>query len=311
MIITCPHCQTKYQVTYEAIGSAGRKVQCAHCQQAWQQRPLDKEDATPEQKRAFEAIAEDGLDEAMSAEERAVAAEVARRLEQEQSARANGTTAAGKVDPAVIRKRQKAFTRRQTAMAADLPLARLRRTLRVAGCVLLIGGLATAYFGRIMVVTRFPAMAGVYESIRLGVNVVGLDFTNVSSLRTLRDGKEVLIVSAQIIGLMPEPVAVPSVVVTLIDAHGQGIYEWSVTPSVRDMMAGERSTFDTQLTQPPGDAARVRLSFAGGQSISADARSADGAAEAPPAEAAEPHEPAETEHAAPAASEHSTSPEHH
>ena len=37
MIITCPHCQTKYQVTYEAIGSVGRKVQCAHCHKAWTQ----------------------------------------------------------------------------------------------------------------------------------------------------------------------------------------------------------------------------------------------------------------------------------
>ena len=66
MIITCPHCQTKYQVTYEAIGSAGRKVQCAHCQQAWQQRPLDKEDPpTPAQKKATEVMTEDGLDDAM------------------------------------------------------------------------------------------------------------------------------------------------------------------------------------------------------------------------------------------------------
>ena len=71
MIITCPHCQTKYQVTYEAIGSAGRKVQCAHCQQAWQQRPLDKNDDTPAHKQAFEAMAEDGLDEALTAEEQA------------------------------------------------------------------------------------------------------------------------------------------------------------------------------------------------------------------------------------------------
>ena len=40
MIITCPHCQTKYQVTFDAIGSAGRKVQCAHCHRDWQQAPL-------------------------------------------------------------------------------------------------------------------------------------------------------------------------------------------------------------------------------------------------------------------------------
>ena len=262
MIITCPHCQTKYQVTYEAIGSAGRKVQCAHCRRDWQQQPVDEDMATPEQQ-AFAAMEEDGLDEALSAEERAVAAEVAQRLEQERQAEAASAAIA---DAAILRRRQRAFARRQTAMAADLPLARLRRTLRIAGFVLLGAVLATAYFGRVAVVERFPAMAGVYEAVGLGVNVVVLDFTNVSSLRTLRDGKDVLVVSAQIVGRMPAPVTVPPVVVTLIDAQGQGIYEWSVTPSVRDLMAGERATFDTQLTLPPGEAARVRLSFAGGQS---------------------------------------------
>jgi len=310
MIITCPHCQTKYQVTYEAIGSAGRKVQCAHCQQAWQQRPLDKEEPSPEHKKAFEAIAEDALDEVMSAEEKAVAAEVAKRLAQEKKAEDTKNkigAAAGKVDPAVIRSRQKAFSRRQSAMVADLPLARLRRTMRVLGSLMLVGVIVTAYFGRVQVVTRFPAMAGIYESLGMGVNVVGLDFSNVTTLRTLRDGKEVLIVSAQIVGLKADPVPVPAVVVTLIDARGQGIYEWSVTPSVRDLMNGERSTFDTQLTLPPGEAARVRLSFAGGQSVRASAAEPvpveEGAAEAPPAE--------ESEHPAPAAAPEHPTPEHH
>ena len=306
MIITCPHCQTKYQVTYEAIGSAGRKVQCAHCQQAWQQRPLTRHE-TPEHKEAFEAIVEDELDEAMEAEESTAAAEAALRLELERQA------AAGKMDPALVRKRQKAFTRRQTAIAAELPLARLRRSLRVAGFVLLAGVLATAYFGRVLVVERFPAMAGVYEAVGLGVNVVGLDFSNVSSMRTIKDGKEVLMVSAQIVGVMKDPVTVPAVVVTLIDAQGLAIYEWSVTPSVRDLMAGERTTFNTQLTLPPGDAARVRLSFAGGQGtriVAAGNRPASGAAEAPAAEAGEPVAPAQTKPAAAAAPQHTPSPEH-
>ena len=210
MIITCPHCQTKYQVTYEAIGSAGRKVQCAHCQQAWQQRPLSERQDTAEHKQAFDAIAEDGMDEAMQAEASAVAAELAQRLEQQ--------AAAGRIDPAVVRKRQKAFTRRQTAMAAELPLARLRRTMRVAGFGLLVAIVTTAYFGRVQVVERFPAMAGVYAAVGMDVNVVGLDFSDVSSLRTTRDGKDVLVVSAQIVGLEPSPAQVPSVVVTLIDA---------------------------------------------------------------------------------------------
>lgn len=299
MIITCPHCQTKYQVTYEAIGSAGRKVQCAHCQQAWQQRPLEKKDETPEHKQAFEAIAEDGLDEAMASEAQAAAAEAGRRLEE-------GREAAGKVDPALMRKRQKAFSRRQSAMAAELPLARMRRSLRIAGVVLLTAVFAVGYFGRVTVVEHYPAMAGVYAAVGLPVNVVGLDFSNVTSLRTLHDGKEVLIVSAQIVGLTREPVAVPAVVITLIDAHGEGIYEWSVTPSVRDLMGGERSTFDTQLTMPPGAATRVRLSFAGGEAtpvIAAGARLADRAAAASAA--------ADTETAAPAATAPTPAPEHH
>jgi predicted Zn finger-like uncharacterized protein len=290
MIITCPHCQTKYQVTYEAIGSAGRKVQCAHCRRDWQQAPLDKDEATPEQKKAFAAIEEDGLDEAMSAEEKAVAAEVAQRLEQERQAAIAASNA--KAEAAILRNRQQAFSRRQSAMAADLPLARLRRTLRIAGAVLLGAVLAIGYFGRVAVVERFPAMAGVYEAVGLGVNVVGLDFSNVSSLRTLRDGKEVLVVSAQIVGLMPQPVPVPSVVVTLIDGDGRGIYEWSVTPSVRDLMAGERATFDTQLTLPPGEARRVRLSFAGGQSTLVATGESHVIDRATEAEASEPPAPA-------------------
>ena len=303
MIITCPHCQTKYQVTYEAIGSAGRKVQCAQCQQAWQQRALDKETPpTPEQKKASDAITEDGLDDAMAAEERSVKEEAERftALEKAAEEAQHRAAVAAKVETAVLRKRQKDFRRRQSAMVAELPLAKLRRSMRIGGTLMLVGIIATGYFGRVMVVEKFPAMAGVYAAVGLGVNVVGLDFSNVSTLQSLRDGKEVLAVSAQIVGLMSEPVVVPAVVVTLLDSNGQGIYEWSVTPAVRDLMAGERATFDTQLTMPPGDATSVRLSFAGGQSI-------------PLVTAGEPAAHAETnEHtAAPAVTEHTNAPEHH
>jgi predicted Zn finger-like uncharacterized protein len=265
MIITCPHCQTRYQVTYEAIGSAGRKVQCAHCQQAWSQKPLDP-DALGDADPLVRAVAEDELDDALVTEERRVAAELAeRKADAEEEAEVDGKDAA-KVDPALIRKRQRAFLRRQNAMVAKLPVARLRRVARVASAVVLVGLLAGSYFGRVQVVEQFPAMAGVYAAIGLPVNVIGLEFDRLATLRTLREGKEVLVVSAQIVGLQKAPVAVPAVVVTLIDGAGNGIYEWSVTPDVRDMMAGERATFETQLPLPPLDAVSVRLSFTGGGS---------------------------------------------
>ena len=327
MIITCPHCQTKYQVTYDAIGSAGRKVQCAHCQQAWQQGPVEPDvPQTPEVAAATSVIVEDALDEAMEAEARTVAAEkLAKKLAAE-AFDAKQSEAAGKIDPDVIRNRQRAFTRRQDKMIAKLPMARFRRAARVLLALALVGVAAGFYFGRVPLVARFPAMAGVYEAIGLKVNVVGLEFSNVTTLQTLRDGKEMLIVSAQIVGMNPQPAPVPPVVVTLIDSDGQGVYEWSVTPSVRDLMGGERATFDTQLILPPGDASRVRLSFAGGVTLNdatpgpdANAALAPGETEhlrpapapeppAPPPPAAE-HAGAAEDHAAPA-EEHSADPDH-
>lgn len=290
MIITCPHCQTKYQVTYEAIGSAGRKVQCAYCQRAWQQEPVVPEAPPAPVDEVFDAMAEDGLDEALVTEERAVAAELARRLavEQEQ-ARPEAQKSAGEVDPAVIRKRQKAFLRRQSALIAHLPLARLRRAARLAGTLILCALIGLFYFGRVQLVERIPSLAGVYAAVGLGVNVVGLDFSNVTAQRALRDGKEMLIVSAQIVGLTPDPVAVPPVVVTLLGPNGAAIYEWSVTPSARDLMAGERSSFDTQLALPPGEAERMRLSFAA--DASQPGRTASPAPRSLPISSADPTNP--------------------
>jgi predicted Zn finger-like uncharacterized protein len=305
MIITCPHCQTKYQVTYEAIGSAGRKVQCAHCQQAWQQAPLEKSATTQEQAHAtFEKMEEDALDEALEAEARAAAAPSTPTKPPPVPATPKAA-AKGKTDPETIRKRQRDFTRRERSVAAEMPLARLRRVARIGLLVTSVGVLAGLYFGRAQVVEHLPDLAGAYANIGLPVNVVGLEFSGVKTLHTLRDGKEVLAVSAQIVGLAPRPVAVPPVLVTLLDAAGHGLYEWSITPTVDDLMAGERSTFDTQLTLPPGEAHSVRLSFAGsaGGPALPDAPSVN-VATAPPAEAS--HEP-------PPASEPASHPpaEHH
>lgn len=345
MIISCPHCQTKYQVTYEAIGATGRKVQCAHCQEAWQQPPLPKDEPPPEVRKAEEVITEDSLDEAMASEDKATnagkrAAKKTAKADKAAAALAAGRMA-GKMDPAEVRRRQKNFTRRQSAVMSELPVARLRRIARVLAVLALAGTGAGAYFGRTQIVQQFPSMAAVYDRIGLGVNVVGLDFTGLSTLRTTRNGKEMLIVSAQIVGLRASLAPVPSVVVTLLDEHGATLYQWSVDPLVHDLMAGERATLDTQLSQPPAGAVRIRLAFAesalpataaspatngdpaaehGGDAAPADAHGAaatDGhaapAADGHAAPAAEAHgatdahagaEPAAADHAAPAGEAH-------
>lgn len=262
MIITCPHCQTRYQVALEAIGARGRKVQCAHCQKAWSQKPGDADaDGVDDADPAVRNIAEDALDDALVSEERRVAAEQAARDKTES---AENNDAAG-ADPILIRNRQRAFSRRRRAMESRLPLARLRRAARIVGAIALSVLLVGGYFGRVEVVERFPALAGAYAAIGLPVNVIGLTFDGLTTLRTQRDGQGVLVVSADIVGVQKNPIVVPPVVVTLIDDAGNDLYRWRVTPEARDLMAGERTHFETQLLQPPKSAVRVRLSFTGGE----------------------------------------------
>lgn len=327
MIITCPHCQTKYQVTFDAIGSAGRKVQCAHCHRDWQQAPLPPappaQPVSGEGDKLYAEMDEDRLDEVMAAEELAVKSARAATAptdltrskpgaepavskspdKSEPTPDAGPTTLPSKAEQS---QRQKDFSRRQTALVSRLPLARLRRTARLVGAIVLAGLVAFGYFGRVQIVQRYPDMAGVYERVGLGVNVVGLDFSNVNSQLTSLSGRDVLTVSAQIVGLMPKPKPVPPVVVSLLDASGQPVYEWSVRPRVQDLMAGERATFDTQLSSPPANAVHVRLSFAGGSTQPGPTEQKDAAAEAEPVMADaetgyDDHQP--EAHAAPSAHE--------
>jgi len=260
MIITCPHCQTRYQVTYEAIGAAGRKVQCANCHRDWQEQAAEPASHQVDDA-VFDSLAEDGLDEAMASEERAVAVEVAEHLADEERRKQGEAVAAPAVHAEQLRRRERAFLRRRKSLTRGLPMARMRRLMRV----LVLGALALilvgAYFGRIGIVTRFPALAGIYEAVGLPVNVIGLDFTEVETVRSLREGREYLTVKATIAGLATRARPVPPVLVTLTDAAGQSLYQWSVTAPVRTLIVGESVDIETQLAMPPAGAKSVRLTF--------------------------------------------------
>lgn len=322
MIITCPNCQTKYQVTYEAIGSAGRKVQCANCQKSWQQAAMP--DVTPAKKpdlrvvtpedvesdRLFDTIEEEALDKAIAEEEQAVTGEQPKPVDPVVPPKPKKRESA-----AELQERQKALSRRQRAMVSRLPMARLRLGARIVGGVTLAAIFVIGYFGRVQIVEQSPDMAGLYAAIGLGVNVQGLELENLQSSRSMAEGRDVLVVSAQIVGVEAKPVSVPPVLVSLLDASGHPVYEWTVTPRVQDLMAGERATFDTRLPLPPAEASRVRLSFAGARAAGSDPAASHSSAQppvveaghgvtaspdahepAPPAEAHSPEPPAEDNH---------------
>lgn len=281
VIIACPNCGTRYQVPFGTVGTGGRDVQCAQCGKTWHAKaeapppeaapaPLPVISTAPAGDVLFSPEDEAALDTHFEAVADAAAAPPARPAISEEHQRTLDEIRAAiapkpklnDIDPATFSKSQRAFTKRQQGMAARLPLARMRRTARLAAFVALVSILLLGYSLRYDLVTWFPQLAGLYATIGLPVNVVGLEFADAKTLTLLRDGKTVMQISAKIRAVAGRPVPVPPVLVSLLDAQGAPVYQWTVTPPTPSMDPGDVVPFTTEMNSPPDAAVTVRLSFA-------------------------------------------------
>lgn len=275
VVIECPNCGTRYQLPADTVPKQGRQVACAHCGGTWKAKPIAIPDPDSSDE-LFDPAEEDALD----AQFRAAAAEGDRDPNREARERtlaeiraAIGGTAPDPdlAEPAAppsppppqsgLKRLQQQFQRRQADLNRRLPLARMRRAARmasIAGLVLMLGG---GVVFRTEIVRLYPDLAGAYEMVGLGVNVLGLEFREVTTLVTLRNGSRIMRVDGRIFSVASRRVAVPKALVTLLDDQGAPIYEWSVTPEVSELEPGEVVDFTAQLTSPPQGASSVRVGF--------------------------------------------------
>ncbi len=293
IVIECPHCRTRYQVPPDTVGKDGRKVACAHCSKTWTARALP-----PAQPAASPDDEEDLDAEFMTEEEKALAAlpprlrqmlpkgekpsaEMLRTIAEIQSAIGgkpeDATDDATDAEPAEapaknaaaaararMRKSLRAFARRQRLVAKRLPAARVRRVARVVSLSTLALVLVTLFAFRAPIVGAVPDMAALYAAVGLKVNVVGLEFSDVKTLISRRDGVNLIEVDAKINSIADRATPVPAMVVTLMDEAGGELYQWSVLPRVGELEPGESLPVSTELSGPPLAAASVHLSFAKG-----------------------------------------------
>ncbi|MBN9315147.1 MAG: zinc-ribbon domain-containing protein [Devosia sp.] len=284
VVIACPHCGTRYQVPPETLGARGRRVSCAHCSKDW----LAEVPTRADEDRLFAPGEEEALDRQFDAlgqasggtelpeSIRRMAAggepppsEVVRSIAEIKAAiaprvaEAPGPAPAERAPTAAEKAARGKLDKRQRAIGEALPAARLLRGIRLAAVLLLLAVVAGGYWFRTEIVRLVPDMAGVYSALGLGVNVVGLEFSDVSTVMTRRGDDSVLSVIARIRTVEPRRVAVPPVVVTLLDAQGTAVYQWSVAPAAGDIAPGEALDFTAELAAPPATATRLKLGFAG------------------------------------------------
>lgn len=290
MIIKCPNCQTQYEVAAQAIGSAGRKVQCANCQQSWQARPepeqkrpkpklvpdagleaartADKKTATPAERdsdRLFDADDEAEMDiafEDAAGEMEQFVERVAKIKAQEDANAELDEKDEGEVpNGAPQSKRMRALAARQKKFFGSAPMARARRYFRMSIWVALVTLLIGSVYWRTEIVKQFPDLGGFYDSIGLTVNVVGLNFSDVETLRSLHDGQDVMLITAKIRNTSNRAVTIPAVLVNILDKNDILIFQWQARAQTELLEAGETALFETQLNAAPVDATRVQLNF--------------------------------------------------
>jgi len=286
MIITCPNCHTKYQVAQKTIGSAGRKVMCASCNQPWRaiaefeqsEKPFPKPKLVEEPKlvekdddHLFDEKDEAELDanfenqEKLTKEKTNIIAQNNKRAEDKEVNKKDLKKDLKKEKEAqsdfTQSKQQKEMQKRQNAIAKKFPLRRFRQNFRYFVFFVLFAIIVGGFTFRTSIVRVVPQFAPIYEIIGLKINIFGLEFKDVKTLRSHNDGVDKMLISAKISNVTKKIQEVPMVVVSILDKNNVSLLQWNVSPKLNEIGAGESINFETQLNLIPVGANQVKLAF--------------------------------------------------
>ena len=238
MILTCPACQTRYEVDAAKFPPAGRNVRCARCSNVWHALPDAPEPWEPE----LPPPPSQPAYEAPEPPREAYAQPQERDPEPQESATADAPAA-----PSGPK-----FWHRPWFLTAGWAA--------LAGVVILLGVVATVY--RHQVVEAWPQSASVYSKLGMKVASSGLKIGNTKNSREMRGGQLVLTVSGTLTNVADRELPVPQIRIGLVDNDKREVYHWTVAPDVITLKPGQSTHFVTQLSNPPDEAINYRVELA-------------------------------------------------
>lgn len=127
-----------------------------------------------------------------------------------------------------------------------------------------LGFMAVAVAGLVArenVVRFVPDLAGIYASIGMPVNLRGLEFRNVKTLREMQDGIPVLVIEGDVVNVVKHAVEVPRVRLAVIGANGQELYTWTALLQRSILADNEKVSFRSRLASPPSESREVLVRF--------------------------------------------------
>ncbi len=249
MILTCPSCETRYEVDASAFPPAGRTVRCAKCGNSWTEKPPQDMPLTVE----VEAPA-------------AVPEPAPPPPPPPPPPAPEPTEVSFDEAPAPVPEPE------PDDISIDIgvpePAGGGRRVGLIAGwiglVVFLVGLAAGGIFAQEMIVAAWPPASKLYEMVGMAAPKpgYGLDLQVTGTDQKLEGKKVILIVKGQITNTSEADQPIPKLIGVLFDAKRRELFDWKFAASKPHLAPGEKLEFSTRVPDPPKEAKDLVVTFA-------------------------------------------------
>ncbi|MEP0519018.1 MAG: zinc-ribbon domain-containing protein [Hyphomicrobiales bacterium] len=280
MKIACPNCSTKYSLKEQALGDSGRKMKCAKCEHVWLALPPQEAEPNVPAQETFTAAqvsdedtVPDNWDEKQWDQDLAWEdAEDAKKVSAAQNASSEAASHYETADEAKEKRHLRHILNRAVAATKSATDSILRALLWLKGLnwkeqvavvsgllmpLVLVGGI---YVSRDRLVSQFPDLASLYDAVGIHVNLQGLTFEDVRTVRRPENGVAVLVVEGAIRNITNETMQIPQLHF-ILSGRNREVYSWQDNTASDQLPSGERIEFRTVLASPPDVADQLHVRF--------------------------------------------------
>lgn len=254
MILTCPNCDSEYDILETALGEEGREVKCAKCAHKWFAARDFDEEKLPEEPDSGQDQ-DDSVEEAQDDDAYDMDSDTDSDKEEDDDAE-------GEMDiPEGVKPK---FQDYDSDVWPTKPPLHAKMLGYGFALILFCGLVVSSFLYKNQIIDAWPASALFYEMAGVPPQLKGEGLIVESLSATILKNKEqqdVLIVKGRVVNLTTESINVPQMQAVLRSTNGESGQKWIIDPPVEVVKAGGSFAFTSNYPDVPSGFGSVNLAF--------------------------------------------------